>query len=279
MIVTRLHGGMGNQLFQYAAGRALALRLGTKVGLDARGLAAKGLRPCAPHFNWQTVATPDLPPDRKTALLTHALWRACGRNPRFRRERGLGFNPGFETWGDGSYLHGYWQTERYFAAHATTLRDDLRIVTPPSPQNAEMAQRIAAGPSVSVHLRRGDYLQSGAYASCTGDYYRDALQRLTEVTGITPTAFVFSDDPGWARDNLDLPCAKVVVDFNGRDTDYEDLRLMSLCQHNILANSSFSWWGAWLNANPAKVVLGPARWFSNEHKQNPDILPPAWIRI
>ncbi len=142
-----------------------------------------------------------------------------------------------------------------------------------------MARRIAGSASVSLHVRRGDYLQSGAYVACSGDYYRAALHRVTEVTGTSPTIYVFSDDPAWARDNIDLPHEKVVVDFNGRDSDYEDLRLMSLCRHNIIANSSFSWWGAWLNANPAKVVVAPKRWFAATHAQNPDILPKGWLSL
>lgn len=279
MIVTRLHGGMGNQLFQYAAGRALALRLETGLGLDERPLAPLGWQPARQHFNWQTEPVAALPPDRKGNPIGYALWRAFGRSSRFRREKGLGYNLGFAGWGNGSYLHGYWQSEQYFADIAGALRADLTIVTQPSPQNADMARQIAASASVSLHVRRGDYLKSGAYAVCSGDYYRAALQRVVDRTGMSPTVFVFSDDPTWARDNLELPFPKVVVDFNGRDTDYEDLRLMSLCQHNIIANSSFSWWGAWLNANPGKVVIGPTRWFAAKHLQNPDILPPDWIQI
>lgn len=279
MILTRLHGGTGNQLFQYAAGRALALRLGTDLGLDVRRLDQMGLRLARAHFDWQVVDAAVLPPDQRDRPVAHALWRAFGRSPHFHRERVLGFNPGFETWGDGSYLHGYWQSERYFAAYADTLRRDLRIVTPASAQNAEMARQIADSLSVSLHVRRGDYLQSGAYASCSGDYYRAALHLVAEAAGITPRIFVFSDDPAWAQDNLDLPFAKVVVDFNGRDTDYEDLRLMSLCRHNIIANSSFSWWGAWLNTHPGKVVVAPKRWFAARHLQNPDLLPEGWLSL
>lgn len=279
MILTRLHGGTGNQLFQYAAGRALALRLGTGLALDARRLDQLGLRLAQPHFNWQVVSAPALPPERKERPLAHALWRAFGRTPRFRRERELGYNSGFAEWGDGTYLHGYWQSERYFADHAETIRRETQITTQPSPRNAEMARQIASVPSISLHVRRGDYLQSGAYASCGGEYYQAALARLAQITQSRPTVFVFSDDPAWARDNLDLPFDKVVVDFNGRETDYEDLRLMSLCRHNIIANSSFSWWGAWLNANPDKRVVAPKRWFAAEHRQNPDILPKDWISL
>ncbi len=280
MIIARLHGGLGNQLFQYAAGRSLALRLGVPLGLDERRLEPLGLRSARGHFAWQVAAPPfALPPDRGESLARYALWRAFGSRPILRREHGLGFNSGFEHWGDDSYLHGYWQSERYFSDITETLRQDLRIVTPASPRNAEMARRIAAADSVSLHVRRGDYLQIAAHNICTEDYFRRALNRIVDVSGITPTVFVFSDDPAWAIANLSLPYEKVVVDFNGREADYEDLRLMSLCRHNVIANSSFSWWGAWLNANPDKLVAGPTRWFADHHRSNPDILPHDWLAV
>ncbi len=280
MIWTRLHGGMGNQLFQYAAGRALAARLGAELAIDARALAVKGNRPCGPHFAWNGRTDAPLPPARHEGLLRHGLWRLAGRNPRFRRERGLGYNPAFETWGDGSYLHGYWQSERYFAPIAQSLRRELEILTPPSPRNAEMAARISGcEAAVSLHVRRGDYLAYAAHTICTEGYYRAALAQVAKVTGIRPTVFVFSDDPDWAKANLPLPYEKVVIDFNGPEADYEDLRLMSLCRHNVIANSSFSWWAAWLNRNPAKVVAGPVAWFGDPKLSNPDILPPGWLRV
>ncbi len=148
-----------------------------------------------------------------------------------------------------------------------------------SPENAEMAVQIAAGPSVALHVRRGDYVALGATAVCDQAYYTTALKAVTDGLADTPTVFIFSDDPTWARDNLEVPFEKVVVDLNGRETAHEDMRLMSLCQHNVIANSTFSWWSAWLNQNPAKRVAAPARWFANDHQHNPDILPDDWIAI
>lgn len=280
MIWTRLHGGMGNQLFQYAAGRALAARLGADLAIDERALAVKGNRPCRRHFAWAGRTDAPMPPAKQEGLLRYGLWRLAGRRPRFRRERGLGYNPAFETWGNGTYLHGYWQSQRYFAAIADTLRRELEIVTPPDPQNAEMAARIAATPTaVSLHVRRGDYLAFAAHKVCSEAYYNAALAHIVEQAEISPTVFVFSDDPDWAKTNLDLPYEKVVIDFNGPESDYEDLRLMSLCRHNVIANSSFSWWAAWLNRNPGKIVAGPVEWFGDPKLSNPDILPEGWLRV
>ena len=279
MITTRLHGGMGNQLFQYAAGRALAARLGTELCVDDRLLTRPAHKPCQKHFNWRTVPAERQPPLKSQNLLAYGLWRLLGRNPRFRRERGLGFNPRFLSWGDATYLHGYWQSERYFAPIAESLREELTILTPPSAQNQDLAASIRAVPSVSLHVRRGDYLAIAAHNVCTEAYYTAALEAVVKRAQIAPHVFVFSDDPDWAKTHLPLTYPKTVVDFNDATSDYEDLRLMSLCDHNVIANSSFSWWGAWLNSNPAKVVAAPATWFGSRKLRNPDILPVRWIAV
>ncbi|MFC6761170.1 alpha-1,2-fucosyltransferase [Sulfitobacter porphyrae] len=218
-------------------------------------------------------------PDQDRRRLAYAIWRLLGRSPRLRREQGLGYDPAFEDWGDESYLHGYWQSEKYFAGIRDHLRNVFTMVPPMSPENADMARQIAAGPSVALHVRRGDYVALGATAVCDQAYYDAALAAVTQGLPEAPTVFVFSDDPGWARDNLAVPFDKVVVDLNGRETAHEDMRLMSLCQHNVIANSTFSWWSAWLNAHEGWRVAAPARWFANDHQRNPDILPEDWIAI
>lgn len=279
MIFARLFGGLGNQMFQYAAGQALATRLGTELALDFRTIDNNGTRRLTKVFDLQVTTAPALPPAKHEGFLPYAFWRAFGRNPKFHRERGLGVNPGFARWGDGSYLHGYWQSEKYFPDIADQIRKSFRPVLPPSPQNAAIAEHIAATTSVSLHVRRGDYVALGTHGVCSEDYYNAALDHITPKLGKTPTVFVFSDDPQWAHDNLPLPFEKIVVDINGPETDYEDLRLMSLCNHNIIANSSFSWWGAWLNDNPHKIVTAPATWFGAKGMHNPDILPKGWLAI
>ncbi|MEQ9693079.1 alpha-1,2-fucosyltransferase [Shimia sp. SDUM112013] len=279
MIIARLFGGLGNQMFQYAAGKALAERLGVDLALDCRVIDHRGTRRLTEVFDLDIVAPENLPPAKHESLLGYGLWRMMGRAPRFRRENGLGYNPAFERLEDGCYLHGYWQTERYFAPIADHLRKVFRPVPAPSPENAAMADRIRACTSVSLHVRRGDYLALGAHGVCDEAYYHAALQQIAPQLDADPTVFVFSDDPQWAKDNLPLPFEKVVVDLNGPATDYDDLRLMSLCSHNIIANSSFSWWGAWLNDNPDKIVTAPATWFADAKMHNPDILPEGWHPI
>jgi hypothetical protein len=279
MITARLHGRLGNQMFQYAAARALAERLGVTVALDSREAVRRGEGVLTRVFDLDLTDPAPLPPLKKEALLRYALWRAFGSAPTFRRERGLGYNADFATWGDGSYLHGYWQSEKYFAAIADRIRADFSFPEFTNAQNADMAARIQGSNAISLHVRRGDYVALAAHVLCDQAYYEAALARVLEGLEGTPTVFVFSDDPDWAKENLPLPCEKVVVDFNGPDTDFEDMRLMTLCQHNIIANSSFSWWAAWLNQNPEKRVTGPAQWFGDPKLSNPDILPDSWHRI
>ena len=283
MIITRLHGRLGNQMFQYAAGRALADRVGVPLALDSRGAILRGEGVLTRVFDLELADPVHLPPLKQTNPLRYAIWRGIGQKvgakPYFRRERGLGYNPAFEDWGDDSYLHGYWQSEKYFQNSAERIRSDFTFPAFSNQQNAEMAARIAESTAISLHVRRGDYLTFAAHVLCDQAYYDAALAKVLDGLQGDPIVYVFSDDPQWAKDNLSLPCEKVVVDFNGPETDFEDMRLMSLCQHNIIGNSSFSWWAAWLNQTPGRRVAGPAKWFGDPKLSNPDIFPHDWLRI
>ncbi|WGH77415.1 alpha-1,2-fucosyltransferase [Jannaschia ovalis] len=276
MITARLLGGLGNQMFQYAAGRALALRLGVDLALDARETDAKGA-------HWtnglgalrvQTVPPADLPPDRHAAPIRYALWRASTR--RLIRQRGPGFDPRVTAAPDGAYLHGYFQSELYFADQAEAIRAELAPAAPLPPAAQAVAARIAAAPrAVSLHVRRGDYLASGAYGSCDAAYYARALAALGDDMG---PVFAFSDDPAWVRENLDLGVAMEVVDLPGAGPEV-DMALMSACAHHVIANSTFSWWGAWLNGKPGKRVVAPRTWFRDPAQDNPDLIPEGWVRV
>lgn len=286
MIYARLFGGLGNQLFQYATARALALRIGSRIGLDLRYLppSPDHLSYALHHFAVEAeINPPGLPPHRSQTL-RHLAWRTGLGSPRFLRERGLGVNPAVLKAADGTYLHGYFQSETYFADHIPQLRQELRIVTPPDARNAEWLERIKGDPqAVSVHLRRGDYValaKAGeTHGTCDAAYFARAFAYLRSQTGITPRAYVFSDDPEWVRANLCLDAEMEVVGHNGPTAHYEDLRLMSTCRHHVIANSTFSWWGAWLDARQDKIVIAPQRWFATTRLMNPDILPGAWVRL
>lgn len=287
MIHMRLVGGLGNQLFQYACGRAVALRHGTELVLDTRELSRGAAHAVfgLDHFaiRARMGGSADLPPPR-SRVLAYGLWRAGFMAPRFLRERGLGVNPAVLAAGDGTYLHGYFQSEAYFRDVVPQIRPELEIVTPPSDDNLRWASRIAGDDrAVSLHVRRGDYVASAkgqqVHGTCDADYYARAVAAIRARAGIDPRLYVFSDDPHWARDNLALDAETVVLDHNPPGAAVEDMRLMGVCRHHIIANSSFSWWGAWRNPSAGKVVVAPVRWFADPKLHNPDICPPEWLRV
>ena len=294
MIIMRLMGGLGNQLFQYALGRRLALARRTTLRLDASKLLH--IRPPRQYrldpFN--------IPESRTTAeevwrvSIPHRTdWYARARNfvekrrPYYRRsfieERSLCFDAQILDCPASAYLVGYWQSEKYFGSVAPVLRQDLVLRTPLVGRNAETAAQIQNSTAVSVHVRREDYANDTStrayYADCSPEYYRTAANYLLEAGVTAPRFFVFSDDISWARTHITLPGLIDWVDHNGPDCDYEDLRLMNLCQHHIIANSSFSWWGAWLGSNPEKLVVAPQKWLNDPTKNTRDIVPECWIRI
>ena len=286
MIISRLNGGLGNQMFQYAAGRALAQKHRVELGLDLRIYDGPSQFDFAlNHFAISAKILGDaaLPPSRKSNRLRYLLWRSGLIRPYFTDQKQDAFDGKFFEIRDGAYLRGYWQSERFFLEAAETIAEDFRIKTEPSRENAQMAAKIRNVNAVSFHIRRGDYVSdtkaNTTHGVCSLDYYEQALAHLTANRQDATEVFVFSDDPAWAHENLRISLPRTIVDINDSDHQYEDLRLMSLCKHNIIANSSFSWWGAWLNRAPDKTIIAPKEWFRDTSKKNPDICPPDWIRI
>ena len=284
MIVVALTGGLGNQLFQYATARALALRRGVPVGLDRRWYAGRSGRSYAldPFAIRSEPVDPRLLPFRDGKILGRLL---AGRGGRLRvfRERGLAFDPAVLDLPDGTYLRGVFQSEHYFADHEAALRQDLAFANPPDADNRAMLAEIGDSLSVSLHVRRGDYVSNPTIAGVHGttalDYYARAAELVAERAGGDPLVFVFSDDPAWAAANLKLGLRLRIVDHNGSDRAAEDLRLMAACRHHILANSSFSWWGAWLNPSADKIVVAPRPWFRDPSLDDSTIVPDRWIRL
>lgn len=278
VIFTRFHGRTGNQMFQYAAGRALALKLGVDLVIDDRLSVHKGEKSLTRVFDLPSVQPKKMPPSKHDRPLANALWRHFGSQPRYYREKGLGYDPEMLHQPDGCYLHGYWQSERYFSDIRQQLLADFTFPDLWG-RNAELAAQIDQTLSVSLHVRRGDYISNASHVVCGQSYYDAALAVLMPLLEQESTIFVFSDEPDWARENLKLPGSSVIVDHNGSEADYEDLRLMSLCKHNIIANSSFSWWSAWLNQNPRANVVAPNRWFGKQVLSNPDIWAKGWLKV
>lgn len=294
LVVTKLIGGLGNQLFQYAAGRQLAeLNDGIlKVDLTAfetYTLHAYGLH----HFDTAVdVATPRelkaFQRLKESRVLQKVAAHPATGITRFGshfyvREKSLAFDDRILAIRGNVYLEGYWQSENYFRDIRTQLRSELMIKAAPDRENQRMASRIVEGPSASIHVRLGDYVSDPVTRSAHGllpiEYYKSAIAHMLEI--VPGVAFyLFSDDPDAAAKMFRLESASItVVDINNADRNFEDLRLMSLADHHIVANSSFSWWGAWLGKNQDGVVVAPRRWFADPSRTSDDILPTRWIRL
>ena len=278
MITSHLFGGLGNQLFQYCAGRALSLTHGVELRLlwgedtEKRTLDLH-------HFNIEAEIIRSSKVFKRLSfrllpsLLKHGL-------PKVLREDALGYYDRFQSLGGNTRIKGYWQSELYFEHFEDVIRNDLHIITLPSRQNQAFLDRISSENAVSLHIRRGDYITNlmanSIHGTCDLTYYEKAIENISSSMSEDPVFYVFSDDPSWAKQNLKTRHKTVFVDFNDAAANYEDLRLMSQCNHNIIANSTFSWWGAWLNKNPSKIVIAPHKWFSDPTIKNPNILPQAW---
>lgn len=293
MIIASIIGGLGNQMFQYAAARALALARGLPLRLDVSGFDGYGLHQ---GFELQRVFCCDVQLATAEDVRKMLGWRAAPvvrrilARPSLAALRGKAFivEPHFHYWPGirdvpaGSYLLGYWQSEKYFEDAAAQIRTDFTFRLPMSEVNTAWAERIGRCAAVSLHVRRGDYVSNArthaAHGVCSLDYYRAAVRHVAGRVK-SPEFFVFSDDIDWARDNLDIghPCH--YIDHNRGVESYNDMRLMSLCRHHILANSSFSWWGAWLNPRTDKLVVAPSRWFAGGGRRVDDLFPNGWVTL
>jgi hypothetical protein len=183
--------------------------------------------------------------------------------------------------GDNTYLDGYWQSEKYFRSIEKIIRSECRVKGAPSEINKNFADKIQSVNAVSIHVRRGDYVtdeKTNAYHGvCDKDYYRQAIDHLTASLD-DPYFFVFSDDMAWTKANLSTGSQPAEYIDHNTGAGHEDLRLMYLCKHHIIANSSFSWWGAWLNDHAGKKIIAPKKWFQPPITNN-DIIPEGWITL
>lgn len=287
MIVTNIVGGLGNQMFQYAAGRRLALHLGAPLKLDlsvmagytVHGYALRDFRIVA-----EDAALTDTlqPPPRGLFRKLARLLVSPPKGPRRVQEKGFTFDPEILDLTGDVLLVGYWQSPKYFADVAETIRTDFSLATPWSPRSAALAAEITGTKAVSVHVRRGDYVsnpQANAFhGTCSPDWYTRAMARMVEIYE-DPTFFVFSDDPAWARENLTSTRPMIFVEPQVGGRDAEDMLLMAACRGHVIANSSFSWWGAWLDPRADKHVIAPSRWFLAEGMDTRDLIPEAWERL
>jgi hypothetical protein len=288
LVIVKLIGGLGNQFFQYALGRAISIRNNDTLKLDVSGFDTYKLRQYSlRHFNIvEKIASADdvarFRQTRPRRLINFVS--GLGVLPdsfRFTTitESGFSFCPQVLASRENVYLDGYWQSEKYFKEIEDVIRREFTVKYEADPVNEEIGQSIRDTDSVCLHVRRGDYASNPdinkIYRLCTPEYYQTAARKLTEALA-APHFFVFSDDQQWARENLKIDHPVTFVGHNGASKDYEDLRLMSLCKHYVIANSSFSWWGAWLGSHPSKLVFAPKAWFQTRQHDTRDLIPDSW---
>ncbi|WP_419902633.1 alpha-1,2-fucosyltransferase [Kiloniella sp.] len=286
-VVVGLSGGLGNQIFQYAAGRALSLRLGAPLKLDTSWFAGQESRSFAlSNFAVAGEICPHSPlPSHWLKSFESKISRRFGKSrmgAKIFREPHFHFCSIFEDLSTPVFLEGYWQSQRYFQSITTQIQDDLALVGRAPSSCQAMLETIRSSQSICMHIRRGDYVSSAitakTHGTCSQDYYIKGINHLIEGMQ-APHCFIFSDDPEWVRDNITLPCAKTVVDINSGEDAHWDLFLMSSCDHFLIANSSLSWWGAWLGRNKNKRVIAPRKWFLDSDKNTNDLIPQEWERI
>ena len=290
-IVVRITGGLGNQLFQYAMGRALAVKHGTDLLLEDSFYfdVPPGSTPRTYELdNYPIQGRRTTGQERKAfGRYTGRVWRRIRKYVRlpgafsYVCEPMQGGLSNFETLGDNVFLDGYWQTERYFSGIADVIHKEFTPLLPPSAQDHAILLQMQESPSVSLHVRRGDYVTNPSaqamHGLCSLEYYGTAIRHAAERLG-NPKFFIFSDDPEWVRENLEIPFDHVFIDHNAAAA-WQDLRLMSSCKHHILANSSFSWWGAWLNKSSDKIVIRPRQWYVGLPEQGDWTCPPQWLAV
>lgn len=294
MIIVKLSGGLGNQLFQYSFGRYLSLKLETELKFDTQlNSSASDFTPRLlglSKYNTNLCLASKKEINRykisDSGYLSRIERKLIQTFP-FLNKKYIIEKP-FEIldkdlFVDDCYYDGYWQSENYFNSVAEIIRSDLQLNFDLDSKNKRLVEEILKSTSVSLHIRRGDYIavnsNSKIFSICTLQYYQKAIEFFNSKFE-NPIFYIFSDDIDWARENFNRNNFKI-IDTN-QDNPHADLYLMSICKHNIIANSSFSWWGAWLNSNKDKIVISPQKWYNDKIKNSIAVLsliPENWIII
>lgn len=300
MIITRMSGGLGNQLFQYAIGRHLSIAHQTELLVEiSHYLDQTGMTPrvftlsnyniaarIATESDLRAIGVPDMTGMKTINKARRYLFRLFERLKSAKKrklilEKNYRFDKSVLGSGNPCYLNGNWQSAKYFEPSASIIRNEITLKNSFS-QEAEMVKsQINSSNSISLHVRRGDYAEkqraNALHGVCSMEYYQHAIAYIAEREPDI-TIFVFSDDIEWVKKNLHTPHPIVYVS-NSAIPDYQELVLMSQCKHHIIANSTFSWWGAWLNPSPAKIVVAPKHWFASNQVDASDLIPESWVRI
>lgn len=295
MIITRLSGGMGNQMFQYALGRVLSLKHGVPLLLDTELLHDRTPRAAWLHFVFReydlhifnieaTVARrKDIPRRHRLYLRGRPRLALDARLKRFwpypGLERAFAFDPNVLELGPDAYLDGFWQSPKYFEGYEETIRKDFTLKNGLSERGALLQREIASVNAVCVNVRRADFVVNPFHGLMGTEYFDEAVAHLKRTTN-AEKIYVFSDDVAWCEQNLRFPLPTVFVghEFKGEKFG-EYLALMSACRHFVIPNSSFGFWAAWLSPHQEKTVIAPKQWFNDTTIDTRDLIPSSWVRM
>jgi len=293
MIIAEVVGGLANQMIIYAAGRALAERKNTQLMLDLGKLQKDKLRKYQLfHLDISAgLASPDdIARIRKSSKIkvVEKIKSKIRKKlklsvPYIYKEPLCSYDDCFWSLPDNVYIGGNFISTKYFDGIKSILIKEFSVKSALSRTTEVMCESMNNSESVSIHVRRGDFASNPHTKEFHGlidvDYYFRAMSYI-ESRISNPSYFLFSDDIGWARENIVSANPITFVDHVGQEDAYEDMHLMKNCKHNILANSGFGYWGAWLNENGQKIVVAPQKWFANDEVNALfDLIPKDWIRL
>ena len=296
MIFIQITGGLGNQMFQYAFGRALANKHKTELILDCSFYKDEKKFPKATKrsFELDNFKINARLLDQcnfgvkfiySSILLLRKITHILGIN-RYSSHFFLVENQAFkfDAYINSSrfcVLSGYWQSENYFKKSESLIKNEFQLISELKGKELKLSSRIQSCNSVSIHIRRGDYANDKStnltHGTCSIDYYLSAINFLSTIVA-NPIFFIFSDDIEWVKSNLRIEFPHEFVEGDLERKSHFDLYLMSLCKYNIIANSTFSWWAAWLNSNNQKIVIAPQKWYSdsNLYFKAAQLIPKEW---
>lgn len=294
MISIRLMGGLGNQMFQYAALRAMMLENGTSGVISLKGITNKTHNVYSlNHFNINnddiTVSSSEIFKSKITYLI-YGFYCVFLVKFKFGYSIMKSIQPFLNSIGiycvpDGyiklskikskkNTMVGYFQSTKYFDKYKNIIKSELTVKEPVKKENVKLLQDIKNSNSICVHIRRGDYIGSN-HQVCDTSYYLKAIKIISKKVK-NPKFYIFSDDIEWVKNNINF---KVKVNYiDGNNKNYEELQLMYSCKHFIISNSSFSWWAQYLTDNEERITIAPSRWFQNSN-QKVDIFQDDWIKI
>ena len=282
------YDGLGNQMFQYAFYKKLKKKYKNVYG----NLNFYQKNKIHNGYELKKIFNIDIEKDKKeNNFFNGAIKKNIFQRIINKVLNSLNIILYIEKWGEKNinkiigkkfirYYFGWWQSEKYFKDIAAEIKGEFKFQEFKNEKNIDLKNKILNSNSISIHVRRGDYLNNIYLGGLTPlSYYENAIEYILQKVK-EPSFYIFSNDIEWCKQNLKLDYPVYYIDWNKGEESFRDMQLMSLCKHNIIPNSSFSWWGAWLNSNPNKIVIAPQKWFNDCLKWNySNIVPETWIKI